>query len=175
MTRPGKPPDDDDDRDLFREAMRGVRPLAPTAAKPPHVTRSKPPFRPGRPEPSPTPARQPPPTADGSGVQARLLQRLRRGRLRPEATLDLHGLNRHQAQLEVSHFLAAAQAAGRRCVLLIHGIGRGGEARGVLRATVPAWLADHPEVLASAPAQPADGGAGACYVLLRRSRQPTPL
>jgi DNA-nicking Smr family endonuclease len=171
MSRSRKPPDDDDD-DLFREAMRGVRPLAPTAVKPPRAPRSTPPLRPGRSEPGPTPARQRPTTADGSGVQARLLQRLRRGRLRPEATLDLHGLNRHQAQLELGRFLAAAQAAGRRCVLLIHGIGRGGDQRGVLRATVPAWLADHPEVLASAPAQPADGGAGACYVLLRRPRPP---
>jgi DNA-nicking Smr family endonuclease len=171
MSHSRKPPDDDDA--LFREAMRGVRPLDPAAAKLPRAPRSKPPLRPGKPEPYPTPARQPPPTADGSGVQARLLQRLRRGRLRPEATLDLHGLNRHQAQVEVGRFLAAAQAAGRRCVLLIHGIGRGGDQRGVLRTTVPAWLADHPEVLASAPAQPTDGGAGACYVLLRRPRPPS--
>jgi DNA-nicking Smr family endonuclease len=171
MSRSRKPPDDDD-RTLFREAMRDVQPLAPTAAKLPRAPRSKPPPRPARPESIPIPTRQPPPTADGSGVQARLLQRLRRGRLRPEATLDLHGLNRHQAHLEVARFLATAQAAGRRCVLLIHGIGRGDDRRGVLRETVPAWLADHPEVLASAPAQPADGGAGACYVLLRRPRRP---
>ena len=107
--------------------------------------------------------------ADGSGVQARTLQRLRRGRLRPEATLDLHGFTRHEAHLEVDRFLRRAHADGCRCVLIIHGIGRGSESHGVLREALPGWLAAHPEVLSSAPAQPADGGAGASYILLRRA------
>ena len=154
---------------LFREAMRGVQPLAdaPTDAKPVITPKS-------RPKPSVKTARtatasRKPATADGSGVQTRTLQRLRRGRLRPEATLDLHGFTRHEAHIEVDRFLRRAHAAGRRCVLVIHGIGRGGESHGVLRQALPGWLAAHPEVLTSAPAQPADGGAGASYILLRRA------
>ena len=157
----------DDEIALFREAMRGVVPLPPSAEPTP---------RQAPPTPPPAPLAQAPPQAlrarapraDGSGVQARMLQRLRRGQLRPEATLDLHGHTRHEAHAELQAFLARVHAAGRRVVLVIHGIGRGSHVRGVLREAVPRWLAEHPEVLACVPAQPPDGGAGACYVLLRR-------
>ncbi len=165
-----KQPLDDDENALFREAMRGVRPLADTP-------RPEPPATPGRRvaprQDEPRIARGAPRReADGSGVQVRTRQRLRRGQLRPEATLDLHGLTRHEAHATLERFLERALAAGRRCVLVIHGIGRGSPTGGVLRQALPGWLAAHPEVLDSAPAQPADGGAGACYVLLRRAPPP---
>jgi DNA-nicking Smr family endonuclease len=162
----------DQESALFREAMRGVQPLTDAPAEATPVVAQK-----TRPKPAVktapaaiTPGK--PAKADGSGVQARTLQRLRRRRLRPEATLDLHGFTRHEAHLEVDRFLRRAHAAGRRCVLIIHGIGRGSESHGVLRQALPGWLAAHPEVLSSAPAQPADGGAGASYILLRRAAPP---
>ena len=165
-----KPPTDDEVA-LFREAMRGVAPLPSSRQATPR--QAPPAAKAAAPEEAPPPAvRARAPRADGSGVQARTLQRLRRGQLRPEATLDLHGHTRHEAHQELEAFLARVHASGRRVVLVIHGIGRGSHARGVLREAVPRWLADHPEVLASAPAQPADGGAGACYVLLRRPAPP---
>jgi DNA-nicking Smr family endonuclease len=154
---------------LFREAMSDVTPLSGESRETPPEA---------KPAPRPSTAHEPPRTrpprsaADGSGVQARTRQRLRRGQLRPEATLDLHGLSRHEAHAIVDAFLERAHQAGRRCVLVIHGIGRGSVAGGVLRQALPGWLAAHPEVLDSAPAQPADGGAGACYVLLRRPPPP---
>ncbi len=157
------------ERALFREAMRDVTPLSGESRETPPA--AKPPPRPATAQPSPG-LRPNRPAADGSGVQARTRQRLRRGQLRPEATLDLHGLSRHEAHAILERFLERAHQAGRRCVLVIHGIGRGSVAGGVLRQALPGWLTAHPEVLDSAPAQPADGGAGACYVLLRRPPPP---
>ncbi|NCF09100.1 MAG: DNA mismatch repair protein MutS [Gammaproteobacteria bacterium] len=168
MKRPRKSLDDAE-RALFREAMRGVTPLAGEARATPPAT---------KPRSRPVTAVEPPttrprrPIADGSGVQARTRQRLRRGQLRPEETLDLHGLTRDEAHAQLDAFLARAHASGRRCVLVITGIGRGSAEGGVLRRALPGWLERHPEVLDSAPARPADGGTGACYVLLRRPSPP---
>jgi len=77
--------------------------------------------------------------------------------------LDRAAIARWAAQV------AELRAAGKRCVLVITGHGR--ISGGVLKASVPRWLAE-PElrrhVLAIAPAQPQHGGAGALYLLLRR-------
>jgi DNA-nicking Smr family endonuclease len=151
MSRHRKPPDDAD-RALFREAMRGVKPLAGETREIPQPKASR-----TRPLPSSAPPETPTrrPAADGSGVQARTRQRLRRGQLRPETTLDLHGLTRDEAHARLNTFLARAHASGRRCVLVITGIGRGSATGGVLRRALPGWLEGHPEVLDSAPARAA--------------------
>jgi DNA-nicking Smr family endonuclease len=56
-------------------------------------------------------------------------------------------------------------------VLVITGRGLGQNGPGVLKSSVPRWL-EEPElrrlILATAPAQPHHGGAGAIYLLLRR-------
>ncbi len=114
-----------------------------------------------------------------AGVDRRNLERLRRGKLPVEATIDLHGDTQAVAHRRLGGFLARSQAAGRRCVLVITGkgrLGRGqeGQEPGVIRANLPRWLNEAPNrerVLAFAQAQPAHGGAGAFYVLLRRRRE----
>ena len=106
-------------------------------------------------------------------MDKRTAQRLKRGQLAIEATLDLHKHTQAQASAALDAFLAQAQDRGRRCVLVITGKGRAGEAGGVLRANVPRWLNQPPNrarVLAIAEAQPKHGGAGALYVLLKRKR-----
>jgi DNA-nicking Smr family endonuclease len=104
-------------------------------------------------------------------LDRRTMDRLARGRLRPEATLDLHGLTLPAAHRALGAFLARAQARGTRSVLVITGRGKLGE--GAIRAELPRWLNApelRPRVLGFAVAQPRDGGAGAVYVLLRRLR-----
>ncbi|HEU5176994.1 MAG TPA: Smr/MutS family protein [Burkholderiales bacterium] len=95
-----------------------------------------------------------------SGHSPDLLRRLRRGYWPVEDELDLHGLNRVQAARAISGFLD--QAAGMRCVLIVHGRGLG-----VLRETLRATLPERAEVLAFVEAPPAQGGAGAALVLLK--------
>lgn len=109
----------------------------------------------------------------GAGVDKRTVQRLKRGQLDIEARLDLHGLTQSVAHARLDGFLTAAQDRGLRCVLVITGKGRVGEAGGVLRQMVPRWLNTPPNrgrVLSMTQAQPKHGGAGALYLLLRRKK-----
>jgi DNA-nicking Smr family endonuclease len=90
-----------------------------------------------------------------------LLRKLRRGEWRVEDELDLHGLNRSQAAHAVSDFLD--EAAGMRCVRIVHGKGLG-----VLRETLRGALPARAEVLGFVEAPAAQGGSGAVLVLLKR-------
>ena len=110
--------------------------------------------------------------AGGSyGLDRAGAERLRRGRMPIEGTLDLHGLTQDQAKDRLEAFIQAAARAGKRMLLVITGKGlsKGGE--GVLRARVPEWLGQGElgrQVLAFSYAQRRDGEQGALYVLLRR-------
>ncbi len=102
------------------------------------------------------------------GLQTRLLRQLKRGDLRPQARLDLHGQTIAEAGAQLADFLDAAQAEGLRCVCVVHGKGHhSAEGRPVLKTQVNQWLRDTLAVLAFNSAQPNDGGRGALYVLLR--------
>jgi DNA-nicking Smr family endonuclease len=161
-----------EERALWLAAMRDVARLGPgTATEPPAPSEAEP-------EPARAPAQAPASRAPrdlaaaNPGLDRRSAERLRRGQLRVEARLDLHGMTQDEAHRALDGFLARAQDQGKRCVLVITGKG-GGERGGVLRAAVPRWLGEAPNrgrVLATAPAQPKDGGAGALYLLLRRQR-----
>lgn len=105
-------------------------------------------------------------------------QRMLRGRLKPEARIDLHGMTVAEAHPELVRFLMNARSAGRRMVLVITGKGRAGDdpgpipqRTGILRHQLPHWLAQPPLagiVLQVAPAHLKHGGGGAFYVYLRR-------
>lgn len=107
-------------------------------------------------------------------------QRLRRGKLLPEARIDLHGMTLDEARGVLTGFILRSHAAGRRLVLVVTGKGRdrdpGGpipERRGVLRHNVPNWLRLPPigqRVLQITEAHRRHGGSGAYYVYLKRQR-----
>ncbi|WP_366935286.1 Smr/MutS family protein [Amaricoccus sp.] len=111
-------------------------------------------------------------------MDRRRFERLRRGRLDPEARLDLHGMTLERAHGALTGFVLGAQASGLRLVLVITGKGREGDPltphrRGALRHAVPHWLAAPPlagRVLQVAPAHFRHGGGGAYYIYLRRNR-----
>ncbi len=106
--------------------------------------------------------------------------RMKRGKLKPEARLDLHGMRLDRAHPALIHFILSAQAAGRRLVLVITGKGKRGDdsgpiptPRGVLKHQVPQWLAMPPlaqAVMQVTPAHISHGGEGAYYVYLRKPR-----
>ncbi len=107
------------------------------------------------------------------GVDRRHLRRLRSGAVEVDRRVDLHGMDLAGAEAALREALLAALAAGARCVLVVHGRGLHSPAGPVLKEALPAWLAAPPvgpRVLAFATAGRAAGGAGATYVLLRRSR-----
>ena len=106
-------------------------------------------------------------------LDRRTMDKLRKGRLRPQGRLDLHGLTADRALNALNGFLADAQYNGKRCVLVITGKGSMKEGGGVIRRELPAWLnapGNRARVLGFAGAQPGDGGGGAFYVLLKRRR-----
>ncbi|HEC19776.1 MAG TPA: DNA mismatch repair protein MutS [Gammaproteobacteria bacterium] len=172
--------DKDNDAELFRQMMAGVKPLSaeervapptPRASAKPRQTPARPPSNAGFAirEHVPDVAPEEALFFARSGLQTRLLHRLKRGELRPEARLDLHGLTIAEAGAQLMDFLGQSQIQGLRCVCVVHGKGhRSAEGRPVLKAQINQWLRDMPEVLAFATTLPKDGGAGAMYILLRR-------
>lgn len=109
------------------------------------------------------------------GLDALTVGKLRAGQYSPEGHLDLHGMNALQAYEAMIGFMRAAYHKGMRTVLVIPGRGRNSpDGMGVLREKVQAWLTHDPfkrVVLAFCTAQPAHGGAGALYVLLRKYKK----
>ena len=106
--------------------------------------------------------------------------RMQKGKLKPEARIDLHGMTVAEAHPELVAFILGSQAIGRRLVLVITGKGKerdeGGPIPtrlGILRHQVPQWLALPPlaqTILQVTPAHLKHGGHGAYYVYLRRNR-----
>ena len=113
-------------------------------------------------------------------MDRKAFQRLRRGKLAPEARIDLHGMTLDQARGALAGFILRAHGQGKRLVLIVTGKGKnrddGGPIpvrRGVLRHNVPLWLRMPPLaplVIEVVEAHHRHGGGGACYVYLRRSR-----
>lgn len=94
---------------------------------------------------------------------------MRRGRIEIGGTLDLHGYTQISARAALARFLRAAQARGESAVIVVTGVGRGGE--GVLKRLVPQWLAERdlrPLTSGYAQAHRSHGGAGAFYVFIKR-------
>ena len=103
---------------------------------------------------------------------------MRRGKLAPEARIDLHGMTLAEAHPELIHFILNAQTAGMRLVLVITGKGKRRDDTGpipqrvgALRHQVPQWLRLPPlgpAVLQITEAHLKHGGSGAYYVYLRK-------
>jgi DNA-nicking Smr family endonuclease len=154
----------------------GVKPLdspqriAPTARPTTPRTRSKPASVP-RAAHFHRPQEGEPLLGHVASVRKRDLKQLRAGRIEPGLSIDLHGRDRNSAREHLTARVAAARRQRVRCVVVIHGRGHhsvSGEA--ILRSALSGWLDTPPlrdMVLAFAPAQPADGGSGATYLLLR--------
>jgi len=129
------------------------------------------------------PSTSPPPLAS---FDRRTAQKLGRGKVEPEARLDLHGSGLEDSRFALLQFLASRRAQGIRMVLVITGKGASPFARhtlhgqshfhspereGKLRREVPRWLEEAQfriHVVGFQPAHPRHGGGGAYYVRLRK-------
>jgi DNA-nicking Smr family endonuclease len=111
-------------------------------------------------------------------MDAKTHGKMTRGKLSPEARIDLHGLTLAEAHPDLIRFILNAQSAGLRLVLVITGKGKlrddSGpipQRTGALRHQVPQWLRMAPlgpTVLQVTEAHLKHGGSGAYYVYLRR-------
>lgn len=177
------PANGDDDPDeaarLFREAVRGVKPLG-KAGGPASPPKPKPRARFARADRAAvlreSLATEPPdPALAGGeelvyrrpGVQTSVLRRLKRGEYRIEREIDLHGLIVAEAKQALRQFLIESLERRVRCVRIVHGKGlRSGHRGPVLKAAVEAVLRRTGAVIAYVSARRTDGGTGAVYVLL---------
>ena len=108
------------------------------------------------------------------GFDPRLMQQLKDGLFPIEDYVDLHGLTQEMAEMRIRDFLLNSQGRGLRCVLIVHGKGLNSENHiPVLKTRMPLWLSRGPvrkTILAFSTARPYDGGTGAIYVMLKRSK-----
>jgi len=190
-----------DERDLWQRVARATRRLQPAKA-PMADTRRAPVPDPGAPPPAlpaasfpAVPSKRPvqpritldlaPSRSDDLSSQPirmdkKLHARMTRGKLVPEARIDLHGLTLAAAQPRLQGFIETAHGRGLRLVLVITGKGRTApqdetpampRPAGVLRRAVPQWLRQAPLsalVLDIREAHVSHGGGGALYVYLRK-------
>jgi DNA-nicking Smr family endonuclease len=173
---------------LWARVMANVRPIepgrpsgaiAPVAAPGPPVKQAKsvklltPP--PIAPPPKIAPRKS---TAVGVTLDGGWDRKLSRGVVDPDCTIDLHGHTLDTAYRLLDGALAQAIAAGDRVILLVTGRPprTGSErphGRGAIRAAVGDWLGGsrHSGAIAAVRgAHPRHGGAGALYIVLRRSK-----
>lgn len=101
-----------------------------------------------------------------------LTERLHRGDFSIQGYIDLHGLGANAAEEAFDVFIKDAIKTGKRAVLVIHGRGLSSPRRPVLKSKVQDWLTRGPWrkwIIAFSSARSCDGGAGATYILLRRT------
>lgn len=162
------------DRALWRAYTAKIAPLPghalpelPVVAAPSVTVVPAPP-----PPPRAAPRSPPAPIAVGHvppGLDNRRWTALRRGRLKPERTLDLHGRRAQEAHDAVTRFIANAVTDGLRCVAIVTGKGSSAEG-GVLRRELPHWLnAPALRGMLLAAAHPHRANTGAVHLLLRRN------
>lgn len=172
-----------DDLQLFREAMRNVTPLKPKN----QVRHKLAPRTPLQRRETEAPGERQG-FSDGmfdnecpehlyyerpGGVQKSILKKLRNGKLAIDGTLDLHGSSAEQACSQLTKFLLDCRELGLRHVIIVHGKGYRSRNGAVIKPLLNRWLREADEVLAFSSAKPKDGGTGAVYVLLRKTRNPS--
>ena len=176
----------------FRDAMKAVSPLKNPSQKHQSSPPSHPPLRDKTGPRSREYQRIPPPStfhldycdtrdwlsAEDTlhfahpGLQHKLIQRMKRGQINLQASIDLHQQTTEEAMDSLSPFIEQCVANGMRWIGVIHGKGYcSKEGKPILKNFLNQWLRAHPLVLAFHSAKPKQGGTGAVYVLLRKTRR----
>lgn len=173
---------DDEERALFRQAVRGVRRLR---LEPRHAgprPRLKPRARFTRLERAAvlhesiagTPSPLDPVVESGDALLFRresisesVFRKLRAAQFRVDGEIDLHGLYAADVEPALREFLSEALHHNARVVRVVHGKGRRSGNRGpILKLVASRYLQRVGSVLAFASAREVDGGSGAILVLL---------
>jgi DNA-nicking Smr family endonuclease len=182
----------DDERALWEEVMRDVR-RAPRRKRPSKSVEPAVARKPEAPRIAPTPtavarvvvappAKQARPR--GMALDGATAERLKRGKVEPDAVIDLHGMTQAQAHARLLAFVRRGHERGERCILVITGKGSVSAERGergfvmperskagVLRTMVPLWIEEMRSVVVGVQsAHRKHGGDGAFYVYLKRTK-----
>ena len=103
------------------------------------------------------------------------LRELKRGALRIDFQLDLHGLTKDEALSGLAAFVSGAYKRGQKAVLVITGKGNRSPGEPVLQGAVTGWLRDKGKGMVAefAPAPRDMGGSGALVVFLKKRESET--
>ncbi len=177
---------------LWKKVAATVDPLVkrPAALEPRALPTVKPPLPspPSAAPPAAAPRARTPPlrrTWSGSTLDGHWDRRLRKGLVRPDMSIDLHGHSLASAQALLDDAIGRGLLRGARVLLVVAGRVRPGadrlplmhgdpRPRGAIRASLADWLSVSPyadQIVALRPAHISHGGGGAVYVILRRSRE----
>lgn len=114
-------------------------------------------------------------------IDRRTLEKLKKGQIKIEARLDLHGMRQAEAHEALKNFMNHCTHKKLRCVLVITGKGKPRLAtdsiiepeQGVLKQKLPEWLGAanfKKDILTVIPSHKKHGGSGAFYVYLKKNR-----
>lgn len=119
------------------------------------------------------------PGAQGTTLDGKWDRDLRTGKVTPDRLIDLHGCTLTQAHAHALSALDSAVAAGDRLIVVVTGRAPAPDRtridrplRGIIRASIGDWLRASPlagRIAAIRPAHARHGGAGALYIVLRRT------
>lgn len=101
------------------------------------------------------------------GTDPYILKQLRRGDFHPELFLDLHGLTRQQAKMELASLILACEREQVYCASIMTGYGTR-----ALKQQIPRWLVQHPKVIALHQAPKEWGGDAAILILIEQLEIP---
>ena len=154
---------------FFREVLKDARPLKHKSAPRETPKRASQTSK-INPHPISAPLPKVPVHSDGHapGIGGHRAAHLRKGRLEPEAKLDLHGYRVEPAYRALQRFLMRAHGMGQRVVLVVTGKG------GALRDSFPRWLGESEFrnlVVGISAAHAKHGGDGAFYVALKKQKR----
>jgi DNA-nicking Smr family endonuclease len=109
-------------------------------------------------------------------VAVNRLRQVRRGGIRIDLQLDLHGLTKDEAIENLGRFVTGAYNRGQKGVLVITGKGNNSPGEPVLKLAVAAWLKESGKTMVSEfVAAPQDmGGTGAFVVFLKEKKAQEP-
>lgn len=182
--QPVKSAQEVDDEMLFFEAVAGVRRISGTAPAAPAKVKAHAAAKAERDEedqrfflkaleelkldirfsddiPEDEPSRRPAPV--------NRLRQVRRGAIRVDLELDLHGLTKEEALENLARFVRGAYNRGQKGVLVITGKGNNSPGEPVLKSAVASWLRESGKGMVAEFVQaPSDmGGSGAVVVFLK--------
>ncbi len=105
---------------------------------------------------------------DGTGeIESPSARRRRLHAMKPEATIDLHGLTREEGWARLESFFADCMRRKLSKILIIHGKGTHSEDDPVLKGMVRLFLERNPHAGESGHPDQAEGGSGSTWVLLK--------
>ena len=89
---------------------------------------------------------------------------------KPDATIDLHGLNRDEAWNSLEVFFQNAEREHFDKLLIIHGKGNHSEGESAIKLTVRKFLERSPLAGQNGQCKATDGGSGATWVLVKHKK-----